>query len=271
MYDRRIKRNYILLLVFGIILFLFSSSKAVQYFFDEQAVKEMMEEVIHDVEIKDLPVPTITVPEATVEAKPNDYWKYMHIPLFQVDFDALRQKNKDTVGWVRVEGTNINYPIVQRPDNEYYLKHAFDGSKNAAGWVFMDYRNNPVDFDRNTILYGHARLEGIMFGSLKNILKSNWYTDTENHVVKISTPTENTLWQVFSVYVIKEESYYIKTKFSSDEQYLQFLMTLQQRSAYSFETELLSSDKILTLSTCYGDNTERVVLHAKLLRTEKVS
>ena len=119
--------------------------------------------------------------------------------------------------------------------------------------------------DKNTILYAHSRLDKTMFGSLSKTLKSSWFTNKDNHIIRLSTETENTLWQIFSVYKIKEESYYITTNFSSDEEYNKFLNTLSSRSIYNFNTKLDTSDKILTLSTCYSD-TERTVVHAKLIK-----
>lgn len=195
----------------------------------------------------------------------NDYWYYIKIPLIQVNFDDLIQKNKDTIAWIQVNNTNINYPVVQTTDNDYYLNHSYDKSVNEAGWVFMDYRNQNNFNNKNSILYAHSRLDKTMFGSLSAVLKESWYKNKDNHIIKISTPTENTLWQIFSVYKIKEESYYITTNFADDETYLKFLTTLQTRSKYNFRTTLNKNDKILTLSTCYSD-TERTVVHAKMIK-----
>ena len=106
-----------------------------------------------------------------------------------------------------------------------------------------------------------------MFGSLKNIFKSDWFDDVNNHVIKLSTLTENTLWQVFSVYTIPTTSDYLQIDFSSDEEFLEFVMMLKDRSRYNFNVEFNATDKILTLSTCLNDK-ERVVLHAKLIKKE---
>ena len=106
-----------------------------------------------------------------------------------------------------------------------------------------------------------------MFGSLKNILKSNWYNDTDNHIIKLSTETENTLWQVFSVYHIKTENYYITTNFKNDEEFQKFIDTISSRSKLKFDATVDVNDTILTLSTCYKTD-EKVVLHAKLIKKE---
>ena len=187
--------------------------------------------------------------------------------LIDVDFSELKQENSDTVGWIQVNGTNINYPFVQASDNKFYLTHSFYKNKNSAGWVFLDYRNNISELDKNTIIYAHGRKNNTMFGSLNKILDGKWVKDTNNFVVKLSTETENTLWQVFSVYHIPTTSDYIQTSFSTDEEFLKFINMLKDRSMYDFNTTVSSEDKILTLSTCHND-TEKMVLHAKLIKRE---
>lgn len=197
--------------------------------------------------------------------KDNSYWQFIKMPLIDVDIDKLINQNKDTVGWINVNNTNINYPFVQTKDNKYYLKHAFDRSWNEAGWVFLDYRNNKDFSSRNNIIYGHSRLDKTMFGSLRNVLNNDWYNNKSNHVIRLSTQSENTMWQVFSVYKILEESYYITTDFSDDTEYSKFLKTIKNRSVHDFGVGVSSDDKILTLSTCSSNN-KRIVVHAKLIK-----
>ena len=205
---------------------------------------------------------------STPDDKESDYWYYVTFPLIKVDFTELIKKNEDTVGWINVNNTNINYPVVQSTDNNYYLTHSYDKKENEAGWVFLDYRNNKDFTSKNNIIYAHSRLDKTMFGSLSKVLKQSWYKDKSNHIIRLSTPTEDSLWQIFSVYIIKEETYYITTSWSSDTEYLNFLNTIKERSKYNFNTELNTDDKILTLSTCYSD-TERTVVHAKLIKRNK--
>ncbi len=207
------------------------------------------------------------------EDKSNPYWDFIKMSMLDVDFTELKSLNSDTVGWIRVEGTNINYPFVQSSDNDYYLKHTFNRSYNSAGWVYLDYRNNQnLSNNRNTIIYAHGRFDGSMFGTLKNALSSSWQNNQSNQVVKISTPTENSLWQVFSVYRIPTTNDYIKTNFEADNEFAIFATKLKSRSVYDFQTTISPTDKIITLSTCIGtNNNERMVLHAKLIKiTPKV-
>ncbi len=201
------------------------------------------------------------------QKKESIYWSYIKMNMITVDFTDLIKQNKDTKGWIQVNGTNINYPFVQSNDNAYYLNHSFNKKKNEAGWVFLDYRNDINNLSKNNIIYAHSRLDKTMFGSLKNILKSNWYNDTDNHIIKLSTETENTLWQVFSVYHIKTENYYITTDFKNDEEFQKFINTISSRSKLKFDATVDVNDTILTLSTCYKTD-EKVVLHAKLIKKE---
>lgn len=185
-----------------------------------------------------------------------------------LNIPKLKKINSDTVGWIQVKGTNINYPVVQTNNNDYYLDHDYNKAKNTAGWIFMDYRNDPLLSNKNTIIYGHGRLSKIMFGTLKNILNSDWYKNKNNYYVRYYTNKTKNIWEVFSVYRIKTTSDYIQVSFSSDDEYIRFLRKLQKRSAYDFNTYLTKEDKIITLSTCYNKK-EKVVMHAKLVSSTK--
>ena len=258
----------VVFLIFFLSIFLLSASKVFNWFNDNNKVDNITEDILENVKVKEKKDNENTENINPPEDKWNDYWDYIKMNLLEIDFNQLLKRNSDTVGWIEVKGTNINYPIVQTTDNNYYLTHAFDKTENEAGWVFMDYRNDSVNFNQNTIIYAHSRLTGSMFGSLKNILNSSWYTNKNNHIIRLSTPTENTMWQVFSVYTIPKESYYITPSFNSNEAYLEFLNTIKSRSEVDFSGTVNTNDKILTLSTCKDNFGNRVVMHAKLIKKE---
>ena len=90
----------------------------------------------------------------------DPYWDYIKYDLINVNFDDLLEQNDETVAWIQVKGTNINYPVVRASNNDYYLTHSFNKYYNEAGWVFMDYRN--TGNEKNTIIYAHARLDKTM-------------------------------------------------------------------------------------------------------------
>ena len=255
---------------FPIIFLLIIAFSLFKIFFwakDNKDTKSVIDDISNNTKVEetkdDENTELINEPENKDET--NDYWYYIKQPLINVDINALKEKNKDTVGWINVNNTNINYPYVQGKDNKYYLNHSYDKSYNEAGWVFLDYRNNSTLSDKNNILYAHSRLDKTMFGSLSKTLKSNWYNNKDNHIIRLSTETENTMWQIFSVYKIPEETYYITTNFSNDSEYEKFLNIIKERSIHNFNTDININDKVLTLSTCYSD-TERTVVHAKLIK-----
>lgn len=263
---RKLKKwVWVLFLIIFLLIILLCTIKLLFWSKDNHSTSEAIKNINEITNIKEKEDDETTELVNEEKDKTSDYWYYITFPLIDVDINSLKEKNTDTVGWINVNNTNINYPFVQTKDNDYYLNHSFDKSSNEAGWVFMDYRNSKDLNNKNTILYAHSRLDKTMFGSLSKVLKSNWYKNKDNHIIRLSTETENTLWQIFSVYKIKEESYYITTDFSNNNEYQKFLDTIKGRSLYNFNTVLTTDDKVLTLSTCYSD-TERTVVHAKLIK-----
>jgi sortase B len=218
------------------------------------------------VEKKDGELVEVIEPDDTVPPE-NPFWQYAEMDLLYVDFSELKQANSKTVGWIEVKGTNVNLPYVQTNDNKYYLTHSFDNSYNSCGWAFLDYRNNKNNSDKNTIIYAHGRKNGSMFGSLRNLLNKDWQSNKDNYVIRTSTETENTLWQIFSVYYLPTTNDYIQVKFKDDEEFETFANKILNRSMFDFKTNVSKNDKILTLSTCYS-STEKLVVHAKLIKKE---
>ena len=99
---------------------------------------------------------------------------------YNVNFENLKKQNSDTVAWIKVENTEINFPVVKCDNNDFYLKHNFEKKYNIAGWIFADYRNKFDGTDKNIILYGHNMKNDSMFGTLKNTLDENWYNNEQN-------------------------------------------------------------------------------------------
>ena len=151
----------------------------------------------------------------------------------KIDFASLLEENSEVKGWIQIPNTNVNYPFVQHEDNSYYLTHSFDNSYNNAGWIFLDYRNNITSLDTNTIIYGHGRVDGTMFGSLKDTLNNEWLADSNNYKVIIYLPEKTYTFEIFSIYHVTTIDDYLKTKFNSIEEYDKFLKLIIGRSTYS--------------------------------------
>lgn len=181
---------------------------------------------------------------------------------YEVDFKELKNKNSDTIAWLKVENTNIEFPIVKANDNSYYLSHNFNKEYNKAGWIFADYKNKFDTTDKNIVIYGHNMRDNSMFGSLKDVIKKEWYNNERNKYITLITEEEYHIYEVFSVYQIEKEDYYIKTNFKNNE-FEEFINTIKERSKKDFNVKVTKDDNILTLSTCANNNKYRVVLHAK--------
>lgn len=255
-------KNLCLLILFLVMLivFLFSLIKVIMWIIDNNNTNDIIKKVANTYEINEKSYDN----EIIINENEKDiYFDYMKLKFIDVDINKLKTFNLDTIGFIKVMGTNINYPFVQSTDNDYYLNRSYDKTYNNAGWIFLDYRNNEFN-DKNTIIYGHGRINGTMFGSLKDTLKSSWQNNKDNYIIKISTEKENSIWQIFSVYKIATTSDYLQTSFS-DNEFESFINLIKGRSSYNFETNVTNEDKVLTLSTCYNDN-DKMVVHAKLIK-----
>ena len=264
------KKNLVLLIILliSIICLFIALFNVIFWFIDNRNINKQIDDInyVTKVEVINDNENTEIIEQDNIN-KSDPYWDYIKMDMINVDFNELLRVNKDTKGWLQVNGTNVNYPFVQTTNNDYYLTHAFDKSWNDAGWVFLDYRNNISNRDKNTIIYGHSRLNKTMFGSLKNILTSGWLNNTDNYVIKLSTEYENTLWQIFSVYHIPTNNDYIQTEFEDNSEFYTFATMLLNRSQHNFNTTISENDQILTLSTCYK-NDEKLAIHAKLIKKE---
>ena len=177
---------------------------------------------------------------------------------------SLLDLNSDTVGWLTVPGTNIDYPVVQTTDNKYYLTHNYNQEKDYNGWVFMNFYNVPQNLDKNTILFAHNRYySGVMFGTLSNVTKKKWYSEASNIRIFYNTLYNEYEWEVFSIYQINITDDYLKTIFKTDAEWLDFLDLIRSRSIFTSSAIVGVNDKIITLSTCL-DNDQRLVVHAVL-------
>ena len=271
----KILNKYFILLLISISSLIFGGVTLFNWYTEGQDVHHLMNNVLKNTKIEENIAFTATeIPDVTGETAENhkygeDYWNYMKTTMISVDFDELKRINSDTKGWIYVNNTNVNYPFVQGGDNEFYLNHSYDKSYNVAGWLFADFKSNFDNFLKNTVIYGHGRVDQVMFGSLEKVLDESWYTNKENQIIKLSTQEKNTLWQIVSIYTIPSESYYLTHTFENDESYQKFIDTMLSRSVYDFGIKVTTKDKLLTLSTCLDYNGNRIVIQAKLIKEQK--
>ena len=239
----------ILIFIF-IAIIIYSSYNIINWYLSNQRSKKILDDLSTNITINE------DLEDEDIEKK------------YIIDFNALKEKNRDVVGWIKVRNTNIEYPIVKTSNNDYYLTHSFDKTPNLAGWPFLNYKNTLDSKDKNITVFAHARKDGSMFGSLKNALDENWYSNENNLNIIFITENESSIYKIFSMYKVEDESYYFNDTFQNEKEFKTFLNTIKKRSIHDFNTDLDNVDQILTLSTCdYNDN-YRIVVHAmKIINT----
>lgn len=181
------------------------------------------------------------------------------------DGQALLEINPDIAGWIRIDGTRIDYPVVQSRDNNDYLHRNYKGEEARAGSIFLDFRTSPDAGPRHTIVYGHRMKDGTMFGELKRYMNRDYYD--EHRIIRFDTPGRSYTAEIFSVYPTTTDFNYIQTEFADEAEYVAFLREIRGRSLYPSEAEPSGEDRIMTLSTCdyLLDPAEgRLAVHARL-------
>ncbi|MBR0429501.1 MAG: class B sortase [Lachnospiraceae bacterium] len=172
------------------------------------------------------------------------------------EYEEFLSQNPDLVGWLTIQGTKVDYPVVQKTeDNDYYLNHSFDGSEDSAGTIYVDYRSDIVNPTTNTMVYGHNMKNGTMFGSLKNYLQEDFFK--EYRYIQFNTIYEHRLYQVVSVglseVAYQDENsyrYYNFIQANNMEEWQEFVDNVNSLAIYQSDVTLEPSDEILTLSTC---------------------
>ena len=178
--------------------------------------------------------------------------------------ENLYDKYEDYRGWIKIDNTNINYPIVQGKDNLFYLDKDINKNYLSSGSIFMNYLNHGFN-DENTVLFGHHMRNKTMFAQLKKYKEKEFFYGDNDIVIEVENG-KVLKYKVFSAYVTDSKDNYIKTNFDDKDQYKEFLEDIKNKSQYKSDIDVNENDKIITLSTCsYEFNDARMVVHGKLL------
>ena len=194
----------------------------------------------------------ITLPEASEDMGENSAQtppeaQSPESSLPQVDFDALKAINPHTVGWLYCPDTDLSYPVVQGEDNDYYLHHLFDGTRNRAGCLFLDSSCQGLD-GQNSIIYGHNMKNNTQFAFLENYKNQSYYD--AHPTLFLLTPEGTLTIELFSAYVTETDGNAWALRFSSDEEYETWLTEIQSRSCFDSHITPSPTDRVITLSTC---------------------
>ena len=185
----------------------------------------------------------------------------------KVDFAALREINPDVVGWLSLEDTVINYPVVQGTDNEHYLHHLFTGEYNNTGCLFLDVDDAKDFTSRNSIIYAHHMRNGSMFAELEGYRKQEYYEAHKQLILQ--TPEGTYLAEPFAGLLTDGYSDYIQIEFADDDAFLSYVAQMREQSTFQSDVTVTAEDRILTMSTCrYDVENGRYAVFAKLTPME---
>ena len=237
------KAAYYVLLAALIGVFAFSAYKVGSYLWEKHKSDQVTQEAAKYVQV-----------EKTEDAEPE---------MITVDFDALREVNSDVIAWIYCPDTQINYPVVQGPDNDYYLSHLLDGSYNANGTIFMDYHGAADFSDANNILYGHHMKTGAMFANLIKYKDPDFY---EKHpCMYLFTPQQNYRLDLFAGLVVEADDDIYFGDVTMEQ-----LQRCVSRSTFTAQTDIPAENPIVTLSTCsYEFDDARYIVLAELVPIEE--
>lgn len=207
------------------------------------------------------------------ELNRNDYTKNEDNQFSK--FDYLKTLNSDIVGWISIDNTEVNNPVYQTYDNQYYVTHDMEKKSNSYGALFLDYRCNidPKALTQNQIIYGHNMRYGAMFGTLDEYRKIEFAK--QNTIIKFDSLYEQRAYKIFAIMIVNDSedetfgySYTAyRSEFTGDTDFLTWVDRSKQRSLYDFPVDVNAEDEVITLSTCCYDYTNaRFVILARLVR-----
>lgn len=246
---------------------LFSTAMLLRQFRDNSGGEEAYREALS---LASAQTPPVEQPQETEETQPRLAWVPEEINgdpemenLLTVDLAALRQVNPDVVGWIRIPGTKIDYPLMQGEDNDYYLNRTWEGRNNSVGSIFLEHLSNPDLTDFNTIVYGHNMKNGSMFAGLRKYTQAGYW---EQHpYVYILSDAGVYRYEVFAAYKVPLDSPAYGLSFNQSETRINFLTYALENT--EIQTGIIPelTDRILTMSTCSGaGHSTRWLVQARL-------
>ncbi len=192
-----------------------------------------------------------------------------------VDFEKIQEVNPDVCAWIEVDGIDvIDYPILQSAsdvDDNYYLDHDIYGNSSSTGAIYIQKLNSKDFSDRNTLIYGHNMLNGSMFGQLKKFKNADFFN--QNRYIYIYTPDYVYQYEIVSAFIYDNRHIMNSFNFDIENECQAFFDEVNNPSTYTKQVvdglNLTTDDKIITLSTCTSNDSERYLVVGRLIKTAK--
>lgn len=247
-YNNKLKKIILLLLI---VIFICGIGYMIYYFYSNNKDKKANLNILDNVIIDDA--------EITEEKTEK-----------MLQLEELQKENNEIIGWLEIEDTNINYPVLQTNDNNFYLSHNYKKEKANTGSLFLDKDFDLVNGSSNYLIYGHRNTKGLMFEDLMKYAKEDFYK--EHTKIKFTTNKEDSVYEIMSVFYsrvyYKSEKnvfrYYYFVNANNEQEYNDFVNNAKKASIYDTGVNANYGDQLLTLSTCeYSQEDGRFVVVAK--------
>lgn len=240
-----------IILVISIVIFILCISYIIYYFCNNHKEIQDNTEILNNIEID-----TTQITEEKTERI--------------LQLEELKKENEDIIGWIEIEDTNINYPVLQTTDNDFYLTHNYKKEKARGGSLFLDKDFDIINGSSNYLIYGHRNTQGLMFEDLLKYAKEDFYNN--HRTIRFTTLNEDSTYEVMSVfysrvYYKSEQNvfrYYYFVNADSEQEYKEFVENCKKSSIYDTGVTAEYGEQLLTLSTCeYSQEDGRFVVVAK--------
>ena len=248
-----------------LIIFLCAAAAGIGYTVKLQLGKKKYEDIAKEAHVTETVSPT---PEETKEleatAAPT---KEAEKPVIPIDFASLQAENPEIYAWIQIPDTEIDYPVAQRiGDDSYYLNHTIDGAEGLPGSIYTETQTSADFSDYNTVIYGHKMKNGTMFGTLTQYADPDYMT--AHPEIYIYTPDHIFTYEVFAAVTYDNRHILNSFDFSSTEGRQAYLDSIHDVRNFSThfrdDVQAGTEDRILTLSTCNGNDDQRFLLEAVL-------
>ena len=236
-HSKKTNRLTKILFIFFIIIFVCGISYLTYYLYDRNKNNKDNEEILNDIGIDESKI---------TESKTER----------MIQLEELQKENEEIIGWLEIEGTNINYPVLQTSDNDYYLTHNYKKEKASTGSIFLDKDFDLINGSSNYLIYGHRNKSGLMFEDLIKYAEEDFYK--EHTKIRFTTNKDDSIYEILSVfysrvYYKSEQNvfrYYYFVNANNEQEYNDFVNNAKKVSLYDTGVTAKYGDQLLTLSTC---------------------
>ena len=236
-HSKKTNRLTKILFIFFIIIFVCGIGYLTYYLYDRNKNNKDNEEILNNIEIDESKI---------TESKTER----------MIQLEELQKENEEIIGWLEIEGTNINYPVLQASDNDYYLTHNYKKEKASTGSIFLDKDFDLINGSSNYLIYGHRNKSGLMFEDLIKYAEEDFYK--EHTKIRFTTNKDDSIYEILSVfysrvYYKSEQNvfrYYYFVNANNEQEYNDFVNNAKKVSLYDTGVTAKYGDQLLTLSTC---------------------